>query len=72
MINDLIDFVQSLSNRSHEIIVCIDINEEFIPGKSDTAKLVELTNLLDPLINKFGLAGEPPTHQRGSYRIDFP
>ena len=33
MINDLIDFVQSLSDRSHEIIVCIDTNEEFIPGQ---------------------------------------
>ena len=43
-----------------------------MPGKSDTAKLVELTNLIDPLINKFGLEGEPPTHQRGSCRIDFP
>ena len=72
MINDLIDFVQSLSDRSHEIIVCIDTNEEFMPGKSDTAKLVELTNLIDPLINKFGIEGEPPTQQRGSYRIDFP
>ena len=39
--------------------------------KSGTAKLVELTNLIDPLINKFGIEGEPPTHQGGSYIIDF-
>ena len=71
MIRDLIDFINSLSACSREIIVCMDINEVFIPGKSDTAKLVELTNLIDPLINKFGIEGEPPTYQRGSYRIDF-
>ena len=71
MIRDLIDFINSLLTCSHEIIVCIDTNEVFIPGKSGTAKLVELMNLIDPLINKFGIEGEPPTHQRGSYRIDF-
>ena len=71
MIIDLIDFVQSLSDSAHEIIVCIDANEAFIPGKSGTARLIELTNLIDPLINKFGIQGEPPTYQGGSYRIDF-
>ena len=71
IINDLIDFVQSLLNSSHEIIVCIDTNEEFIPGKSGIAKLVESTNLTDPLINKFDIEGEPSTHQQRSYRIDF-
>ena len=62
MIIDLIDFVQSLSDSAHEIIVCIDTNEEFIPRKSGTTKLVELTNLIDPLINKFGIEGEPPIY----------
>ena len=71
MIRDLIDFLKALSACSHKIIVCIDTNEEFVPGKSGTAKLVELTNLIDPLINKFGIEGELPTHQRGSYIIDF-
>ena len=71
MIIDLIDFVQSLSDSAHEIIVCIDTNEEFIPRKSGTTKLVELTNLIDPLINKFGIEGIPPTYQGGSYIIDF-
>ena len=71
MIIDLTDFVQSLSDSVYEIIVCIDANEEFIPGKSGTAKLVELTNLIDPLINKFDIEGEPPTYQGGSYRINF-
>ena len=48
MIIDLIDFVQSLSDSKHEIIVCIDANEEFIPGKSGIAKLVESSTLIDP------------------------
>ena len=61
----------TLSDSAHEIIVCIDANEEFIPGKSGIAKLVELSTLIDPLINKFGIEGEPPTYQGGSYRIDF-
>ena len=67
-IRDLIAFINSLSACSHDITIWIDTNEEFIPGKSGTTKLVELTNLIDPLINKFGIEGAPPTHQRGSYR----
>ena len=39
--------------------------------KSGTAKLVELMDLVDSLINKFGKEDEPPTHRRGSHRIDF-
>ena len=71
MIKDLITFIHSLSARSHDIVVCIDTNELFIPEKSGTSKLVELTNLVDLLINKFGIDGEPPTRQRDSNRIDF-
>ena len=48
MIIDLIDFFQSLSDSAHKIIVCIDANEEFIPGKSGIAKLVELSTLIGP------------------------
>ena len=71
MIRDLINFINFLSACSREIIGSIDTNKAFIPGKSGTAKLVELTNLTDPLINKVCIEGEPPTHQRGLYRIDF-
>ena len=49
----------------------MDSNEAFIPCKSGTTKLHELTDLAYPLINKDGLENEPPTHQRGSQRIDF-
>ena len=68
MIRDLIAFINSLLACSHDITIWIDTNEEFILGKSGTTKLVELTNLIDPFINKFGIEGAPPTHQRGSYR----
>ena len=71
MIEDLITFIQFLTACFREIIVWFDVNEQFIPDKSGTAKIVELTDLIDPLINKYGIAGEPPTHQRGSNRIDF-
>ena len=71
MIKYLINFTQSLTACSHEIIGCIDTNEPFIPCKSGTTKSVELTDLVDPMINKDGIEGEPPTHQRGSNRIDF-
>ena len=46
-------------------------NESFILGKCGTSKLVELTDLIYSLINKYGIEGEHPTHQRGSNRIDF-
>ena len=71
MIIDLIAFIHSLSACFHEIIVCIDTNDLFIPEKSGTARLVELTNLVDPLINKFGIYSELPTHQSGSNIIAF-
>ena len=57
MIKDLIAFIHSLSPCSQEIIVCIDTNEKFIPEKSGTTKLVELTDIVDSLIHKFGIEG---------------
>ena len=71
MIKYLIAFIHFLSACFHEIVVCIDTNDLFIPEKSGTAKLVELTNLVDPLLNKFGIDSELPTHQSGSNIIAF-
>ena len=71
MIKDLITFIHSLTACSQDIIIYIDANKPFTPGKSGTDRLVELTDLVDPLINKYGIEGEPPTHQRDSHRIDF-
>ena len=71
MIKYFITCIQSWTACSHEIIVCIDTNELFLPNKNGTTKLVELPDLVDPLINKYGIKGEPPTHQRGSNIIDF-
>ena len=48
MIKDLINFIHSLSACSREIVICIDTHEEFIPGKSDTAKLVKFIDLIYP------------------------
>ena len=71
LIKDFITFFQSLTACFHKIIICIDTNEPFIRGKSVAAKLVELTDLVDSLINKYGIEGEPSTHHRGSHRTDF-
>ena len=68
MIKDLIAFIYPLSACSHDLIVCIYTNGPFIPGKCGTAKIVELMDLVDSLINKFGKEDEPPTHRRGSHR----
>ena len=46
MIKDLAMFVQSLSEKSHEIIVYIDSNEAFIPWKRGTEKFLELIDLV--------------------------
>ena len=48
-------FVQSLSRKSHEIVVCIGFDEIFIPCKSGTTTLLKLTYIVDPIISRHGL-----------------
>ena len=64
-------FVQSLSRKSHEIVVCIGFDETFIPCKSGTTTLLKLTYIVDPIISRHGLESESPTHQRRHHRIKF-
>ena len=71
MIKDLAIFVQSISEKFHETIVCIDSNKTFIPCKSRTTIFLELMYLVYLIINKQGLENESPTHQREYQRIDF-
>ena len=60
MIQNLARFVQSLIVRSHKTIVCIDIDEPFISGRSGTTYLLESAVLIDLLINRDGVGNEPP------------
>ena len=59
MIQDLKILVQPPTARYHEIIGCIDTNEPFIPGKSGTAKILESTKLVYPLINIHVVENDP-------------
>ena len=63
MIQDLTKFVQSLTVRSHEVIVYISTNKPYIPRISGVSKLLDSTELVDTLNNghDIGRKTQPPT-----------
>ena len=47
MTKDLTQFIKNLTMKSHEVILCIDANEEFDTGGKGIAKLVSDCQLID-------------------------
>ena len=66
IINDINNFLAELTFRHHEVIICIDANEPFIPGTRGIAKLTSHPQILDPLISIHGGDLESYTHKNGS------
>ena len=71
MVNNLIEFINNLRKRGHEIILPIDANKAFISGYDDITKIVQHTSLLDPISNKYGTILESNTYKRGNQRNNF-
>ena len=70
MIDDLIIFINKLIAEYHEVILLIDTDESLTPG-SGIAKLLQNTNMIDPITLRHGFRNTPNTHQSGSQRIDY-
>ena len=70
IIHDLTIFINKLIADNHEVILLIDTNEPLIPGFR-IAKLLQNTNMIDPITLRHGLINIPNTHQSGSDRIDY-
>ena len=71
MTKDLTQFIKNLTMKRHEVILCIDANEEFDTGGKGIAKLVSDCHLTDPIAQAHGHTNEPETYIRGKDRIDF-
>ena len=54
MTKDLTQFIKNLTMKHHEVILCIDVNEEFDTGGKGIAKLVSDCNLIDPIAQAHG------------------
>ena len=70
MIDDLTIFINKLIAENHEVILLIDANEPLTPGFG-IARLLESTNIIDPITLRHGFRNIPNTHQGGSQQIDY-
>ena len=57
--------------KRHEVILCIDTNEEFDTGGKGIAKLVSDCHIIDPIAQARGHINKPETYIRGKDRINF-
>lgn len=68
---DLKKRITDIRQQGHEVIVLMDANDTLQNTRSALTKWTLETNLIDPLVQRHGTEGEPPTHARGSQRIDY-
>ena len=71
MIKDLNQFIKSLTVKNHEVVLSIDVNEDFDPGEKRIATLVSECHLIDSISQAHGYINETETYIRGTDRIYF-
>jgi hypothetical protein len=69
--HDLKERINELRQQGQEIIVMMDANNTLQNTRSALTKWTAETKLIDPLVQRHGTEGEPPTYARGSKRIDY-
>ena len=70
MIIYLTEFINTLHDKKHEIIVVIGTNEANDQPKNGLDK-IHLTKLIDVISQQYGVRKEPNTYIRGRKRIKF-
>jgi hypothetical protein len=72
ILDDLIVFITNCQDSGHNILVlCIDANESMSKSNSQIRRLANTCNLLDLHANLHPDEHMPPSHSRGSEKIDF-
>jgi hypothetical protein len=69
--HDLKERINELRQQGQEIIVMMDANDTLQNTRSALTKWTAETKMIDPLVQRHGTEGEPPTYARGSKRIDY-
>ena len=70
-ITDVIKFINKKHTEGHEIIVCIDGNEDLTHDKGEILKLCKEFQLNDSLDHRHSGIGSNKSYQEGSAHIDF-
>jgi len=68
---DIARAVNSFKREGHDVILCMDANEGNLNAQSGVAKLIRETGLNDVHAHLLDCTQLPPTHQRGSEKIDY-
>jgi exonuclease III len=71
MWEDLATRIIQLKDSGNEIIVTMDANDSLQQLTSELNKFVRKCELVDIIYNRHGTFDKPPTHSRGSKRIDY-
>ena len=71
MLEDLMLFINEIKSITHEVLLLVDANEDFISSECGLSKFTQSTNMTDPIFNKHGNHLEPNTHKNGVSRIDY-
>ena len=71
MIDNLVVFINKLQAANHKIILTIDENDSYGSSKGGVAKLISITNIINPIACTHTLKDILNTYQRGSHKIDF-
>jgi len=70
-ISDLTQVVNAFHQDGHDVVVCMDANEGISSVNSGIANLLRDTGLNDVHAHLLDSTTLPPTHQRGSEKIDY-
>ena len=65
------DILQTKTDKSHQVIVCIDANESTRKKNSNIQQFMEDTGLVDCHQHNHPHLNETPTHAEGSSQIDY-
>ena len=52
---DLIEYIRKHKSKEHDILLCIDRNEPHSFGDSEISKLLDRTQMIDPIVTRHGL-----------------
>lgn len=55
IIINLTTLTNNIHSKTHQIILLIDANEEFISRDKSIVRLLNETNIIDPITNKHGI-----------------
>jgi len=70
-LSDLIRQVKQWRQTGHEVIICMDANDNIDDPKADISRLFQETDMMDLHHHRYPGAQKPATQQRGSHAIDL-